>query len=195
MRLGLVALVVTLGLGPVGEAALVGHWVADDWSGSGNWLDRVSSLVAAPVGDPTVSSGWISLDGNDAFDVTAANNPATGASNFTVFTKFKTTTGGVANNTGGSWWSNSGIVGGEVVGNPNDWGLMLLADGRGQGAFRGGSAQGSNVIDGNTHTLALTWSGAGDDVGRWPGSSSFRRPVTTSPSSVGFVSTVRPWSA
>ena len=157
-------------------AGLIGHWVADDWSGTGNWTDRVSSLVAVPSGDPTVAAGafntlgstnGIDLDGNDHFAVNAANNPATGNTEFTVIASFKTTTGGANNNTGGQWWQNSGIVGGEVSANPNDWGLMLLQDGRVNGAFRATSVQSTgSVIDGNVHTLAVTWSETGDTIGR-----------------------------
>ena len=174
-HLGLLTFVVAVSLSGAVHAALVGEWIADDWSGSGNWLDRVSSLVAAPNGAPTVAAGsfgqpasnnGIALDGNDHFGVSAANNPATGAANFTVFSMFKTTTGGAFNNTGGDWWQNSGIVGCEVGGQPNDWGLMLLANGQAQGAFRANTAQTANVIDGSVHTVALTWSGAGDDIAR-----------------------------
>ena len=161
------------------HAALIGDWVADDWSGSGNWLDRVSSLVAAPSGNPTVvansfgtagASNGIDLDGNDNFNVTTANNPATGKNFFTVAAMFKTTTGGANNNTGGDWWKNSGIVGGEVSANPNDWGLMLLQDGRANLAFRSASVQGGNVIDGEIHTAMVTWSdggGGGDSTARF----------------------------
>lgn len=159
------------------SAALIGHWVADDWSGSGNWNDRVGNYVAAINGNPTVSTNafgstgtvnGINLDGNDFFNVTAANNPAVGKTNFTVIALFKTTTGGANNNTGGNWWQNSGIVGGEVSANPNDWGLMLLQDGRANGAFRSASIQSpGSVIDGTPHTLAVTWSDTpGDTFGR-----------------------------
>ena len=168
-----------LGLAGAANAGLIGNWVADDWTGSGDWLDRVSSLVAAPNGDPVVVDNsfntlgaidGIDLDGNDNFRVTAANNPAAGKKFFTVVAMFKTTTGGANDDTGGNWWKNSGIVGGEVSANPNDWGLMLLEDGRANLAFCKSSMQGGNVIDGVIHTAMITWSDddfGGDSIARF----------------------------
>lgn len=181
MQRVVVVAVLAVGLAMAGaaNAGLIGNWVADDWTGSGNWLDRVSGLVAAPNGNPAVVENsfsangaidGIDLDGNDNFQVTAANNPATGKNFFTVAAMFKTTTGGANNDTGGNWWRNSGIVGGEVSANPNDWGLMLLQDGRANLAFRATSVQDGNVIDGRIHSAMITWSdggGGGDSIARF----------------------------
>lgn len=155
---------------------LIGHWNADDYSGSGNWVDRISSLPAVPAGDPSISASAIGtggcingiyFDGNDRFDVTAANNPAVGQNLFTIIASFRTTTGGVNNNV--NWWDNTGIVGGETAAAPNDWGLMLLANGSAKFAFSSSTYTGSSVIDNKLHTMALTWSdpdGGGDGLAR-----------------------------
>ncbi len=148
-------------------AQLVANWVADDWTGTSPWLDRVSGIPAVARGNPTwgttpmgVPSTGIGLTFNgagDAFDISSANNPVSGAVKFTAIALFRTTTPGINNNTGTNWWNTTGIVGAEIVGIPNDWGLKLLADSRAQCGFRDNSAQAGNVTDGLVHTTALTW--------------------------------------
>ena len=149
---------------------LIGHWHADDYIGSGNWLDRVSSISATVYGDPSVAPGSIGstsctngiyFDGNDRFDISSSDNPATGETNFTVIVSFRTSTGGINNDS--SWWLNTGIVGAESPSRPNDWGLMLLQNGSAKFAFGDPTYTDGNVIDGKLHTMALTWSD--DDFG------------------------------
>jgi hypothetical protein len=151
------------------NAQLVGHWVADDWSGTGSWVDRVSKIPATIQDNPKRSTTLfatpgavfgISFDGNDAFNVTATNSPVTGAAKFTVLAMFRTNTPGVSNQVGTNWWSTTGIVGAEVGGNHNDWGLKVLLDRRAQGGFMGDSHASGNIVDGRIHTSALTWDGA-----------------------------------
>ncbi len=147
------------------DASLIGRWVADDYSGTGNWVDRVSGKIATPVSDPSVQSGAIGaascangiyFDGNDRFDVSAANNPAVGKRRFTLIASFKTTTPGL--NDSGNYWINSAIVGGEGPGTPNDWGLCVLLNKSARGFFRATQITDGDVVDGRVHTMAVTWS-------------------------------------
>ena len=150
------------------DAGVVGHWVADDWSGSGYWPDRIKNLNAVPGGTSTpvvvkdsiyttTTRDGVFFDGGCRFDVPATNNPAVGATKFTVMTLFSTTTGGLNNNVA-DWWNNSAIVGAEAPTTRNDWGLILLQNGNAKAAFAGNQFTDGYVIDGNLHTLALTWS-------------------------------------
>lgn len=162
---------------PAPGPRLIARWVADDWPGTGAWLDRVGGRAAVPAGDPAVTNGaigtsavtnGIAFDGDDRFDVTLANNPAAGKARLTLIASFRTTTPGLNDNA--NFWENSAVVGGESGGAPNDWGLCVLANGSARGYFNDYAPTAGSVVDGRLHTLALTWSdptSGGDSVLRF----------------------------
>jgi hypothetical protein len=171
-----------LGLSSVSSvrAGLVGHWVADDWTGgSNNWLDRVASKVATANGAATIVSSAFSggtatkgivFDGvDDFFEVSSANSPVGGKNAMTVVALFKATQG--ATGSDGAFWQYPGPVNSEGPGTPNDFGITYNAAGEANGFFNQAVSLSStvSVIDGSPHTMILTWrsvEGGGDEIAR-----------------------------
>ena len=123
------------------QAALVGHWVADGWSG-GDWSNQIGGANAAvAVDNPSLIAGALNghdaihLDGNDYFTVAAgAGNPMAGANDFSITVVMRTDTaglsfGGVTNPD--DFWRHSGLIGMELPsGTVNDWALSFNSESR-----------------------------------------------------------------
>ncbi len=124
-------------------AILKADWNADDLAAnltSGatvtSWQDDVGghkalASVGSPKFIPSVINGhsvvrFTPSDGNDSLRVPTADNPMSGAEDFTVAVVFNAATGTGAN---ANWYNNAGIVDGEVSGTHNDWGLTVSTAG------------------------------------------------------------------
>lgn len=154
----------------------VARWVASDWSGSGNWLDRVGSKAATPYGSnlpakasnqfsnlPAGSDG-ITFDGTSYFEIAGNSNPVRGAPSLTVVAVFKTSTpatyiDGSTVNSDPNHWQFAGPVNAEAPGNPNDFGLCYDSAGNARAFFNAAIVPASsvNLTNGLTRTLILTW--------------------------------------
>ena len=165
----------------------VARWVAGDWSGSGDWLDRVGSIPAKPYANQgggnlpskalnqftnlLAGSDGVSLDGSNYFEIPGANNPVKGATLFTVVAVFKTTNpatninGTPSTSDPGGHWQYAGPINAEASGNPNDFGLCYDSLGNARAFFNAAIIPSTavNLTNGNTRTMILTW---GAKIGR-----------------------------
>ncbi|MCF7675203.1 MAG: hypothetical protein K9M97_07650, partial [Akkermansiaceae bacterium] len=116
-------------------AALVGQWVANDWSGGTNdWVDRVAGKIAtvpAPANSPTQSAGLVFDGFDDYLEVAAAQNPIVGKTSVTIMAFFQTSQG--ASGSDESDENYPGPLNGEL--GPNGWGLTYDAAGYARGSF------------------------------------------------------------
>ncbi len=121
------------------DGALVANWKADTYT-SGNWIDSIFGIQAAPVNGPTVvpnafgTRKGINFAGNSYFFVPAVGNQLAGKTSFTLAAVFKASGLGA---TGSNWYSASGLIGAEEPGTTNDFGLGWTGDSG--GAVKGGA--------------------------------------------------------
>lgn len=124
-------------------ATLVGNWAADslnaqaDNSVVSSWASTVGSRPATASGQPRLVKNQLAghsvirfnpNDGtNDSFRLTASNNPVSGLVDFSAAVVFRTSTNGVGTAT--QWYSNTGLVDGEIGGMTEDWGMVLTSAG------------------------------------------------------------------
>lgn len=157
----------------VAPANLVGHWVADDWSGniSEPWVSRIEitsntstgekiySPAPVYVGTPVklqgedgfnapVAKDGIRFNGNSYFSVSYLHNPlaplnGVAAKKMTAIVLFRTDSNGLS--TGTAWYQSSGIVSSDTTGtSSNDWGLAINASGETRAGVGGATAAGSD---------------------------------------------------
>lgn len=152
-------------------ADMVGQWVADDWAGgTTEWVDRVMGKMAtvpSAINSPiktvgaiegSLTSSGIVFDGvNDYFLIHPFDNPIQGKTSVTIVAFFNTSQG--ASGSDGAFWRFPGPINGEGPGGPNDWGLTYNAAGNAQGFFnsRINPSPSVSLIDGQPHTMTLTW--------------------------------------
>ena len=143
-------------------------------------MDRVGGKVAVSYGSPVkatsqfggaFSSGGIVFDGvDDYFEVTATNNPIAGKKKVTIVALFKATSGATGSD---EWkcWRYPGPINAESPGTPKDFGLTIGADGLARAFLSDAIPMSSSVsvIDGQAHTMILTWSDTdvGDSTARF----------------------------
>ncbi|WP_411845889.1 LamG-like jellyroll fold domain-containing protein [Roseibacillus persicicus] len=112
------------------------HWLASELTDGvvTTWLDTNQGLAAiAPavgVNDPEKDAAGVLLDGDDFFEITAANNPVLGMNKWTATVVFQANgaVGEGGSDNGGEWWRNAALVGSEQGGAVGDWSLSLGAD-------------------------------------------------------------------
>jgi len=126
-------------------ANLVGQWRAEDLSTAvadggtvAAWPDLIQGASATAVGRPALIKGALGgravvrfdpEDGTDAFRVTAAASPMSGAGDFTIALVFAT--GSTALQGGrGQWFQNTGLIDANLFGAVADWGLVVNRDGQ-----------------------------------------------------------------
>jgi hypothetical protein len=158
----------------------VRKWVADNVSGSdgssiSNWTDNIGGKNAVQVtagNQPrlyaNVLSGHktvrFSSGASQYLTVAAADNPLSGAADFTLVVAFQTSTPG---NSSTSFFQNTGLLGGEQPNTVADWALGIngsqLAAGLGAGSSSCNgdvSLAGGNVTDGRPHIAMYVRAGS-----------------------------------
>jgi serine/threonine protein kinase len=155
----------------------VAQWVADDYRNGSNWVDRKHGIVAEPKNSPSSASNAfnghaaIHLNGkNQYFIVRAADDLLGDGKAMTLVAVIKPTGSG---RKGKEFWNSSGVVGADVKGTVNDWGLgwggassnQAVA---GAGNFppgHDGAIQSPNIDAHHTHVLIMTWQFSGSQSG------------------------------
>jgi hypothetical protein len=142
---------------------LASQWVADDYVGGSNWVDRIHGKAAVPDGSPipvAVPDAFGTHNGvmrnagptgNGGFLI-AAGNPPTGLTNYTLAVVFKATAAGPS---GSSYYSDDIIFGYDIsgAGQPDwgiSWGGSSPLDGQGVVAGIGRSGGDSGLQSGST---------------------------------------------
>jgi hypothetical protein len=107
--------------------SLVARWVSDDYESGNNWVDRVHHLDAvqinSPIAVPNAFNGHpgVQLNGKDQYFVlNASDDPIPNATKMTLVAVFKPN---AVQNVGRQFWQGGGLIGADMKGTVNDFGL------------------------------------------------------------------------
>lgn len=158
-----------------GSTALVGRFVAGaldtlaDGSIVGSWTSGATTAVGegAPrlVKDALNGRSVVRFDASDGVDrlrIAAADNPLSGAGDFTAAVVFRTASPGVGGV--GDWWANAGLIDAERPVSAADWGIAFDASGRiaagiGDPNFDASAYSQPGLADGRAHLAVVTRAG------------------------------------
>ena len=162
-------LAVALSTAPL-HADLVGQWRGTDYVEGQNWTSTVAtgSIVGNVVGSPLVATtgyapgtGAVDLVSGAHFVVPQGSNPVAGATQMSLVALFRPLTTGTV---GGGFHQGSGLLGMELGGVLNDWGVGW------NGSRLAGGAPGTGVLERAVFTdsyplnelrvVMLTWNGS-----------------------------------
>ena len=154
------------------KAALVGQWIADDYTTS-DWIDHSGgNHTATPIGDLVTSTsgfnGHKSIvfpggDGASALGFFTVSNDSSLLVDATSFTLAAVFTPATANTSvGGQFWQKAGLIGNEQPNAVTDWGFGF----GGSQAYVGVGAPDVTILSTNLslstpHIAIGTWSGTG----------------------------------
>ncbi|HSU69533.1 MAG TPA: LamG-like jellyroll fold domain-containing protein, partial [Tepidisphaeraceae bacterium] len=112
---------------PAAASVLSARWVADDYQSGSNWVDRVHHTIADQKGSPSSANNafhghrGIAFNGkNQYFVLRAADYPVPDGNSMALAVVFKANASGRA---GGQFWNGSGLVGADLKGTVDDWGI------------------------------------------------------------------------
>jgi hypothetical protein len=116
----------------IARAVLVNSWVADNYSGTGNWTDGTGGIIATVNGTPVKTANafgthsGINFNGTSWFLAPGTGTAPGGSSSFTLAAVYSTSSAGANIAPGGLWWNGSGLIGNEEANTPADFGLSLV---------------------------------------------------------------------